>query len=223
MAPPPGPQFFTGMLLCAIPCAVLAPLYLSVTAILPALIEPLSRTTVDGVPIKDFLLLSAGYPPPPVAQQGQQHPRDPYATTAKKTEKASASAGTHVLPLFSMNVPWKDAVMRSGNGAGGIRLHIFEPRYRLMARRVIFGVAEGEEQQATLEKAFGFVNSWPLRAGHSEGVVAHVNGHEWLYDGRVLLSAKAGRRFRVKRFWTEKRTKGLIYGEVEFIDDALVN
>lgn len=110
---------------------------------------------------------------------------------------------TFEMPLFPLNV-----VLFPGMP---LPLHIFEPRYRLMMRRVLdsdrtFGIAlmtEGEEGSAGTVPA-------PI------GCAAHVLEVAPFPDGRMNIQAIGQRRFRVLS--TREEDEYLI-GTVEWLDD----
>ncbi|KAI1465063.1 uncharacterized protein F4812DRAFT_466542 [Daldinia caldariorum] len=92
-------------------------------------------------------------------------------------------------------------------------LHVFEPRYRLMIRRVMEG-----------NRTFGMVLANPSRApGEPEfleiGTLLRIVNIESFADGRSLIETVGVSRFRVTRHgWLD----GYIVGNIEKIDDISV-
>lgn len=90
-------------------------------------------------------------------------------------------------------------------------LHLFEPRYKLMARRIL----EGDRRFAYLPN---FSNYQP--AIGDVGVIAEIKECEFTHDGRALLEANCSTRFRIADFWCEDGTQGLFSCKVEKLDDV---
>lgn len=122
-----------------------------------------------------------------------------YETRQDETlaEKASWSKK---LPLFMMNV-----VYFPGQP---MHLHLFEPRYKLMIRRVL----------ESGNRSFGYMCFAP-REG-AVGVLMEVRQCEFLADGRALLLAVSTGRFRIQQTWIEPGTEGLYYAKVSVFQDA---
>ncbi|KAI4162820.1 MAG: hypothetical protein LQ342_003537 [Letrouitia transgressa] len=94
-------------------------------------------------------------------------------------------------------------------------LHIFEPRYRLMTRRVIesgdrkFGMLMYNQSR----QPQGDLGETPFM---QYGTLLHIRNMELLPDGRSLIDTVGVSRFRVKS-WT--MLDGYIVGSIERIDD----
>jgi len=111
----------------------------------------------------------------------------------------SREAWQQILPVFFMNVRMSvllctDSVFLQSVvfPGGSISLHFFEPRYRLMMRRIMDG-----------NKRFCYLpNFGDYRASVDDvGVIAQVVECEFLYDGRALVHAKIVDRVRVVEQW----------------------
>ncbi|CAN0177292.1 unnamed protein product [Scytosiphon promiscuus] len=109
-----------------------------------------------------------------------------------------------VLPVFYYNVP-----MFPGET---LQLHLFEPRYKLMMKRVV-----------NTSRRFAYV---PNYSGYVASVgdvalVAQLSECEFLSDGRVLLVAKLTSRNTVIDHFVEEGTQGLHYCRLEErVDDT---
>ena len=91
-----------------------------------------------------------------------------------------------------------------------LSLHLFEPRYRVMCKRIVNG-----------GRKFAYLpcyHSYSAAAGDI-GVVADLTDVEFLPDGRALLQAKCKDRFRVLEAWVEDGTQGLHWCRVELLPD----
>lgn len=120
-----------------------------------------------------------------------------------------------VIPIFPLNVVLFPGMV--------LPLRIFEPRYRLMVRRLLagdrqFGVSliqEGEEVGTPATP-------------HDVGTIAEISGHEILPDGQIMIVAVGVRRFAI-----QKKVEGEPYQQAEIavlaegdpedeVDDALL-
>jgi len=93
-----------------------------------------------------------------------------------------------------------------------LRLHLFEPRYKLMIKRAL---------EAT--RCFAYVpNFKDYKAKQGDiGLVARVEDCQFLFDGRALLEANITIRFKITDHWVEEGTNNLFYCQyVELVDDV---
>jgi Lon protease-like protein len=111
---------------------------------------------------------------------------------------------TRLIPVFPLNTVLFPGMV--------LPLRIFEPRYRLMVRRIMegdrqFGVALIQEGQEVGTPA----------TPYDMGTVAEISGHEVLPDGQIMIVAVGVRRFRI-----EKKVEGEPYqqAEVTLIDEG---
>lgn len=102
-----------------------------------------------------------------------------------------------LLPLFVLST--------SGFPGQVIPMHIFEPRYRLMMRRVLQG-----------SRCFGLVACGPDRVPRDTGVVLHITHSELLPDGRSIIITQATKRFHIRESW---ELDGYLMGKVEYFED----
>jgi len=123
------------------------------------------------------------------------------ATERAKEEKELHKQVTESLPLFVLN-----SICAPGQD---FRLHIFEPRYRLMIRRCMAG-----------PKQFGLVNCVQNAAGDWElcsvGTCLKIEQVQMLADGRSLVSTKGTQRFRIL---SSSDLDGYKVGKIEWIND----
>ncbi|KAL7336287.1 PUA-like domain-containing protein, partial [Rhodotorula toruloides] len=119
------------------------------------------------------------------------------AATVKEEELALLAS----VPVFVCTTAWP-----------GIKcfLHIFEPRYRLMVRRVL----------ETPERSFGMV--LPLRSAGPDavneyGTMLRVTSCQMLEDGRLILETIGTYRFRLLE---RSMVDGYNVGKVERVDDV---
>lgn len=89
-----------------------------------------------------------------------------------------------------------------------LSLHLFEPRYKLMIKRVLSG-----------NKRFGVLASSNVKRG-DVGTVFEVLESEFLADGRALLECIGRGRFCVLDSWVEDGTQGLNYCTFSEFDDS---
>lgn len=111
-----------------------------------------------------------------------------------------------ILPIFFFN----DILFPSSI----LRLHLFEPRYKLMIRRALEG-----------NRCFAYVpNFTDYRASKGNvGVVANVVECQFLHDGRALLEAVITTRFKITDHWVEEGTNNLYYCKYDEIIDETEN
>eukprot|EP01137_Pigoraptor_chileana_P009567 Opistho-2@58052 len=102
------------------------------------------------------------------------------------------------LPLFMMGT-----VLFPGQPLG---LHLFEPRYKLMVKRVL-----------EANRCFGYLPSNPTPG--AVGVVSEITECEFLSDGRALITAIGRKRFRILETWIEPGTQDLHYAKFEYVED----
>lgn len=104
-----------------------------------------------------------------------------------------------VLPIFPLNVVLFPGMV--------LPLRIFEPRYRLMVRRLLAGdrqfgislIQEGEE-------------AGDAASSHAVGTLAEISGHEILPDGQIMIVAVGVRRIAI-----EKPVTGEPYQQAEVV------
>ncbi|XP_057836643.2 uncharacterized protein LOC131046863 isoform X3 [Cryptomeria japonica] len=116
----------------------------------------------------------------------------------KAEQDALTHPGIHMLPLFVM-----DIVLPCQK----LSLNIFEPRYRLMTRRIM----EGSHRM-------GMVGMDSTRSSVADvGCEVEICECEPLPDGRFLLQVEGRRRFRIIRSWDQD---GYRVAEVDWFSDA---
>ncbi|KAK8958513.1 hypothetical protein KSP40_PGU018919 [Platanthera guangdongensis] len=118
----------------------------------------------------------------------------------RKLEHANLTyAGTDILPLFVM-----DVVLPCQK----LSLNIFEPRYRLMVRRIM----EGNHRMGMviLDSTTGAIADFACEV--------EILECEPLPDGRFYLEVEGRRRFRVLRSWDQD---GYRVAEVDWVQDVL--
>ncbi|XP_031132374.1 LON peptidase N-terminal domain and RING finger protein 1-like isoform X1 [Ipomoea triloba] len=118
----------------------------------------------------------------------------------RKTENDGLiNLGVDLLPLFVM-----DVILPCQK----IQLNIFEPRYRLMVRRIM----EGNRRMgmAIVDSATGSIAEY--------GCEVEITDCEPLPDGRFLLEVESRRRCRIVRNWDQD---GYRVAEVEWVHDVL--
>jgi len=95
-----------------------------------------------------------------------------------------------------------------------LRLHLFEPRYKLMIRRALEG-----------SRRFAYVPNFTVyKATKGDiGLVAHVVECQFLHDGRALLEANIISRFKITDHWVEEGTHNLFYCQYEEFEDEKDN
>lgn len=129
---------------------------------------------------------------------------DEYAKRQSEVEDDAPSAENAMnrLPLFPLNAvvfPMQRFPM-----------HIFEPRYRLMLRRIMQG-----------SRKFGLIALKRTQGGslelHEVGCVLEVTKTDQFPDGRSLIETKARERFRLHG-WTE--VDGYLVGRTEVYEDT---
>jgi hypothetical protein len=109
----------------------------------------------------------------------------------------------HTLPVFFYN-----QVLFPG---AKFALHLFEPRYKLMMKRVV-----------NAERAFLYLPNFAnYEANRGDvGLLARLEDCEFLADGRVLMQAKCTERAAVLQSWMEDGTQGLWYARVDRYPDC---
>ncbi|KAK8949135.1 hypothetical protein KSP39_PZI005043 [Platanthera zijinensis] len=118
----------------------------------------------------------------------------------RKLEHANLTyAGTDILPLFVM-----DVVLPCQK----LSLNIFEPRYRLMVRRIM----EGNHRMGMviLDSTTGAIADFACEV--------EILECEPLPDGRFYLEVEGRRRFRILRSWDQD---GYRVAEVDWVQDVL--
>ncbi|CAM9847594.1 unnamed protein product, partial [Phaeothamnion confervicola] len=108
-----------------------------------------------------------------------------------------------LMPIFYYNLP-----MFPGET---LSLHLFEPRYKLMMRRII-----------DTSRRFAYVPNYTNYIANIGDIalIAEVQECEFLSDGRVLLEAKLIGRHRVADHFVEDGTQNLHYCRLEELMDA---
>lgn len=108
-----------------------------------------------------------------------------------------ANPGVDLIPLFVM-----DIVLPCEK----LPLNIFEPRYRLMVRRIL----EGNHRMgmAILDSTMGHIADFACEV--------EITECEPLPDGRFYIEVEGRRRFRILRSWDQD---GYRVGEVEWVQD----
>jgi len=124
-----------------------------------------------------------------------------YAERLKESEELKKE-WKQTLPIFFYN----DTLFPSCV----LRLHLFEPRYKLMIKRALEG-----------NRCFAYVPNFtdykPTKG--DVGLVAHVIECQFLHDGRALLEANITMRFKITDHWVEQGTHNLFYCQYEeFVD-----
>lgn len=93
-----------------------------------------------------------------------------------------------LLPIFYMS---------PGAEVGGrFVLHLFEPRYKILSRRVIFG-----------NRMFVYAPDFPVNGG--EAVVVKVEDFQFHADGRAIVAGVGLRKVTLQDVYEEKDTGGL--------------
>lgn len=123
-----------------------------------------------------------------------------YAARKEETDTLVLGEGKEILPFFVM-----DFVIPTEK----MSINVFEPRYRLMVRRVM----EGNHRM-------GMVGIDP-RTGSLPDVACEVEITECqpLPDGRFYLEVEGRRRCSIRKFWEQD---GYRVGEVTWLKDAVV-
>jgi len=92
-------------------------------------------------------------------------------------------------------------------------MHIFEPRYRLMIRRVLQG-----------SRSFGLVGSHKDPSSpqgyslNSVGCCLQITQYQGLPDGRSIINTVGTKRFKILEKWD---VDGYVVGRVEYLEDIL--
>jgi len=92
-----------------------------------------------------------------------------------------------------------------------LRLHLFEPRYKLMIKRAL-----------DANRCFAYVpnfKDYKPTLGDI-GLVAKVEECQFMYDGRALLEANITLRFKITDHWVEDGTNNLFYCQYEELLDV---
>lgn len=127
--------------------------------------------------------------------------------------RAEAAAQEEVPMLGEKNVPL--FVCTLAYPSMPTFLHIFEPRYRLMIRRAI---DNGDGKFGMLmynRRAVPQGNLGPVEF-LQYGTLVHINGIEYMPDGRSLVETRGISRFRVKDW---DMLDGYVVGNIERLDD----
>lgn len=127
--------------------------------------------------------------------------------------RAEAAAQEEVPMLGGKNVPL--FVCTLAYPSMPTFLHIFEPRYRLMIRRAI---DNGDGKFGMLmynRRAVPQGNLGPVEF-LQYGTLVHINGIEYMPDGRSLVETRGISRFRVKDW---DMLDGYVVGNIERLDD----
>lgn len=122
-----------------------------------------------------------------------------YAARKEEMDSLALAGGNEILPLFVMDViiPCEK-----------ICLNIFEPRYRLMVRRIM----EGDHRM-------GMVGIDPeTRSIADVACEVEITECEPLPDGRFYLEAEGRRRFNIFKSWEQD---GYRVGQVMWLEDAV--
>eukprot|EP00930_Biecheleria_cincta_P096293 TRINITY_DN88161_c0_g1_i1.p1 TRINITY_DN88161_c0_g1~~TRINITY_DN88161_c0_g1_i1.p1 ORF type:complete len:474 (+),score=90.09 TRINITY_DN88161_c0_g1_i1:58-1479(+) len=101
------------------------------------------------------------------------------------------------LPVFSM----QGVASRPGQA---VRLHFFEPRYKVLIRNCW----EGNRR---------FLCTQRQPAEGSQGLVVQVESAEFMSDGRANIQGTGVEVVTLKRVWVEEGTAGLFYAEIDSI------
>ena len=92
-------------------------------------------------------------------------------------------------------------------------LHLFEPRYRVMMKRVV-----------ETTRSFAYVpnfRSYSASVG-DPALIAKVDECEFYADGRAMIQAKIGKRYTITEHYVEEGTQGLHYCRLAPLhDDAM--
>jgi len=91
-----------------------------------------------------------------------------------------------------------------------LRLHLFEPRYKLMIKRALEG-----------NRCFAYIpNFKDYRPTIGDiGLIAKVEECQFMYDGRALLETIITFRFTITDHWVEDGTNNLYYCQYEELTD----
>eukprot|EP00904_Undaria_pinnatifida_P009600 jgi/Undpi1/5770/HiC_scaffold_2.g01044.m1 len=92
-------------------------------------------------------------------------------------------------------------------------LHFFEPRYKLMMKRII-----------DTSRRFAYVPNYSknVAAKGDTALVAQVCEAEFLVDGRVMVKSKLVGRYHIQDDFVEDGTQGLHYCQLEPYEDAVL-
>jgi len=115
----------------------------------------------------------------------------------KSTVEREQAEQKRFLPLFVLS--------SSGLPGDIIPMHIFEPRYRLMMRRVLQG-----------SRMFGLIGCGADRMPNNYGVVLKITRSETLPDGRSIIITQVTKRFLVEEKW---ELDGYLMGKVNYYED----
>uniref|UniRef100_A0A2P2L1W2 Uncharacterized protein MANES_06G089300 n=1 Tax=Rhizophora mucronata TaxID=61149 RepID=A0A2P2L1W2_RHIMU len=117
----------------------------------------------------------------------------------KSEHESLTNYGVDLIPLFVM-----DAIIPCQK----LRLHIFEPRYRLMVRRIM----EGNRRMGmvVIDSTTGSIADFACEV--------EITKCEPLPDGRFYLEVESRRRFLILRSWEQD---GYRMAEVEWVQDDL--
>ena len=107
---------------------------------------------------------------------------------------AEKASWDHLLPIFYYN----EALFPGSR----LDLHLFEPRYRVMMKRVV-----------ETTRSFAYVpnfRSYSASVG-DPALIAKVDECEFYADGRAMIQAKIGKRYTITEHYVEEGTQGLHY------------
>ena len=131
---------------------------------------------------------------------------DPISYAVRSAEMAKEKADwSHLMPIFYYNDLKFPGEM--------LELHLFEPRYKLMAQRVV-----------ETTRQFAYVPNFTNYAANvgDIAIVARLEECEFLPDGRCMLSAKLASRSLISDHFVEDGTQGLHYCRLQPLSDAPV-
>lgn len=128
-----------------------------------------------------------------------------YAQRQKEADAEKASWSS-LLPIFYYNVAMFPGQILS--------LHLFEPRYRLMMRRIV-----------DTSRSFAYVpNFTSYRASPGDiALIAELKEVEFLPDGRCLIEAALASRQKIIDHFVEEGTQGLHFCRLEPLNDISVD
>lgn len=127
-----------------------------------------------------------------------------YNLRLAESEKERTSWNT-LLPIFYYN-----STLAPGSR---LSLHLFEPRYKLMIRRIV-----------DTSRSFAYVPNFTNYVAKVDDIalIAEIKECEFLADGRVLLEAEIKSRHMIVDHFVESGTQGLHFCRLEELHDELV-
>lgn len=99
-----------------------------------------------------------------------------------------------------------------------IQFHFFEPRYRLMAERMLAHMKYFPKEMIL----FGYVNTYKPEEG-TIGTLVHIHQVKPLPTGTYLMMGTGYKKFRITEHWIEQDTGNLHKASVEIIEDEDIN